>query len=120
MSVSGAEECAQVRTELGVYVVGAIEPRDRARVQGHAASCARCRDELAGLAGLPGLLRKIAADEAVRAWMDEAAGPLPGPPPQALPARVRKTRRWRGWRPRWPLLCCWAWLRCRAGSTSPG
>lgn len=64
MGVSGAGECAQVREELGVYLVGAIGPGDRARVKGHLASCERCRNELAGLAGLPGMLRRIAADEA--------------------------------------------------------
>jgi anti-sigma factor RsiW len=65
-SGSGAAECAKVREELGVYVVGAIEPADRARLRGHLASCPRCRDELAGLAGLPGMLRRIAGDVAPR------------------------------------------------------
>jgi len=68
--VSGVGECAQVREELGVYLVGAIDPGDRARVKGHLTFCARCRDELAGLAGLPGMLRRIPADEAMRAWTD--------------------------------------------------
>jgi Putative zinc-finger len=93
MGVGGAGQCAQVREELGVYVVGAIEPGDRARVDRHLRSCARCRDELAGLAGLPGLLRKIATDEAARAWMDDAAEPAAGPSPEALLARVRAIRR---------------------------
>jgi anti-sigma factor RsiW len=92
VGVSGAGECAQVREELGVYVVGAIEPADRARVDRHLASCALCRNELAGLAGLPGMLRKITADEALRAWMDDAAGPPPAPPPDALLARARRIR----------------------------
>ena len=92
MSVSGAGECAQVREELGVYVVGAIEPGDRARVDRHLTSCERCRDELAGLAGLPGMLRKIAADEAAPAWMDNVAGPPPAPSPDALLARTRRIR----------------------------
>jgi anti-sigma factor RsiW len=64
---SSAGECAQVRQELGVYVVGAIEPANRARLKRHLTACARCRDELAGLAGLPGMLRRTAGDVAVRA-----------------------------------------------------
>jgi anti-sigma factor RsiW len=92
VGVSGATECTQVRAELGVYVVGAIEPSDRARVDRHLTSCALCRDELAGLAGLPGMLRKIAADEAVQAWVEDAAGPPPAPTPDALLARARRIR----------------------------
>jgi anti-sigma factor RsiW len=42
-----------------VYVTGAIAPADRAALVRHLASCERCRDELAGLAGLPGLLRRL-------------------------------------------------------------
>jgi predicted anti-sigma-YlaC factor YlaD len=50
--------CAQIRHELGAYLVGAISPRDRAVLVGHLATCDQCRDELAGLAALPGLLRR--------------------------------------------------------------
>jgi anti-sigma factor RsiW len=56
--VSGPSQCAQIRPELGVYVLGAIAPADRAMVGRHVASCPRCREEVAGLAGLPALLRK--------------------------------------------------------------
>ena len=33
------EECALIRPELGVYVLGVIAPADRARVSRHLASC---------------------------------------------------------------------------------
>jgi predicted lipoprotein with Yx(FWY)xxD motif len=62
-------ECAGIRPQLGVYVTGAIAPADRAVVVRHLASCGRCRDELAGLAALPGLLRRLPA---------RPAAPLPG------------------------------------------
>lgn len=52
------DDCAQIRLELGSYLVGSISPADRARLVRHIASCDQCRDELAGLAGLPGLLRR--------------------------------------------------------------
>ena len=50
--------CAGIRPLLGVYLTGAIAPADRAVVVRHLAACADCRAELAGLAGLPALLRR--------------------------------------------------------------
>ena len=73
-------DCAQCRNELGVYVLGAIEPAERAQVDRHLAGCPRCRDELAGLAGLPGLLCRALPDVALRAWTDDPGEPVPGPP----------------------------------------
>ncbi len=58
--------CGEVRLELGVYVLGAIAAGDRSAVGAHLACCADCRDELAELAGLPGLLSRVPADEAER------------------------------------------------------
>lgn len=57
-------ECAEARTALGVYVLGAIDPAERALVESHLATCRECRDELAGLAGLPALLSRVSAEEA--------------------------------------------------------
>jgi predicted anti-sigma-YlaC factor YlaD len=55
--------CAEIRISLGAYVLGALEPADRARVDAHLATCAECRDELASLAGLPGLLGRVSRAE---------------------------------------------------------
>ena len=49
-------DCTDARQSLGVYVLGAIEPAERALVDAHLLTCRDCRDELAGLAGLPALL----------------------------------------------------------------
>lgn len=57
-------ECPEARTSLGVYVLGAIDPAERALVDSHLATCRQCRDELAGLAGLPALLSRVSAEEA--------------------------------------------------------
>jgi hypothetical protein len=57
-------ECAEARISLGVYVLGAIDPAERALVESHLATCRDCRDELAGLAGLPALLARVSAEEA--------------------------------------------------------
>jgi anti-sigma-K factor RskA len=58
--------CQFTRQSLGVYVVGAIEPAERALVDSHLAGCPACREELAGLAGLPALLGRVPAAEAER------------------------------------------------------
>jgi predicted lipoprotein with Yx(FWY)xxD motif len=50
--------CAGIRPQLGVYLTGAIAPADRVVVVRHLTACAECRAELAGLAGLPALLRR--------------------------------------------------------------
>jgi hypothetical protein len=57
-------ECPEVRISLGVYVLGAIDPAERAQVESHLVTCRECRDELAGLAGLPALLARVSAEEA--------------------------------------------------------
>jgi predicted lipoprotein with Yx(FWY)xxD motif len=53
-----ADTCTGIRPALGVYLTGAIAPADRVVVVRHLAACADCRAELAGLAGLPALLRR--------------------------------------------------------------
>ncbi|MFL6053867.1 MAG: anti-sigma factor family protein [Actinoallomurus sp.] len=66
--------CADLRALLGVYVLGAIDPAERALVDAHLAHCRRCRDELAGLAGLPALLGRVTEDQIAQA----------GAPPEEL------------------------------------
>jgi len=97
--VSGPSPCAQIRPELGVYLLGAIAPADRARVSRHLASCPGCREELAGLAGLPALLRAVPAATALQ--LSEERPPHPSGPPEPLlegliarVAAVRRRRRW--------------------------
>jgi hypothetical protein len=56
---NGGPTCREIRHLLGVYVVGAIEPAERSVVDEHLVSCQSCRDELAGLAGLPAMLGRV-------------------------------------------------------------
>jgi predicted anti-sigma-YlaC factor YlaD len=92
--------CREIRQSLGVYVLGAIDPAERAMVDEHLATCLDCREELAALAGLPALLRKIPLSEAERIV---AGGPgSDSAAPEELlqsfltrAARVRQARRWR-------------------------
>ncbi|HEU4674503.1 MAG TPA: zf-HC2 domain-containing protein [Motilibacteraceae bacterium] len=51
--------CAEVRLSLGAHVLGALEPAERADVEAHLAACPGCREELAELAVLPGLMSRV-------------------------------------------------------------
>ena len=99
-------ECPEARVSLGVYVLGAIDPADRALVDAHLATCRDCRDELAGLAGLPALLSRVSAPEAdALAGLegrapDGRSGSREAPPELLasvidLTAARRRRRRWR-------------------------
>jgi Putative zinc-finger len=96
--------CAEIRSALGVYVVGAIDPADRAVVEAHLAWCVDCREELAGLAGLPGRLGSVPAADVARLAMGEpvpgggAAGDRPDAALRALLDRAVALRRHRMWR----------------------
>jgi putative zinc finger protein len=93
--------CREIRQALGVYVLGAIDPAERALVDSHLATCPECREELAALAGLPALLRRIPVTEAERLALPGADG-LDEPSEELLHSllaraqRVRHGRRWRG------------------------
>lgn len=80
--------CAAVRMALGGYVVGSLDPGERSEVDAHLPLCPACRDELAKLAGLPGLLGRLTEAEVL-------AGPA-APEPALLDrllATVRTRRR---------------------------
>lgn len=85
--------CRTNRELLGVYVVGAIEPHERAAVDDHLAQCYECREELAGLAPLPALLRRVPADEAehILAAAPQPADARAAPSPELLDSLLAKT-----------------------------
>jgi hypothetical protein len=60
-------DCDEARLALGVYVLGAASPAERAETDAHLAGCADCRSELDQLAGLPALLALLSEEEAVAA-----------------------------------------------------
>jgi Putative zinc-finger len=94
--------CRKFRELLGVYVVGAIEPGERAAVDAHLNQCYECREELAALAPLPALMHRVSPADAERILL---AGPPQSDPAEPSPemldsllARVdarRRTRRFR-------------------------
>jgi anti-sigma factor RsiW len=69
------------------YVLGALAPEDRQRFEEHLRSCDRCAASVRELAGLPGLLARVDSPTTV-----PDAGP---PPPDLLPAVLRRVRRGR-------------------------
>lgn len=57
-----------VRTELGAYVLGALEPAERRAVEQHLNGCDRCRDELVEISVLPSLLDRLSPEEATSGY----------------------------------------------------
>jgi anti-sigma factor RsiW len=96
-------DCTEARPSLGVYVLGAIDPAERGLVDAHLATCRDCRDELAGLAGLPALLARVNPDEISRMSADEPSRVATSDqPPEELLDTVlsladarRRKNRWR-------------------------
>jgi hypothetical protein len=90
--------CGEVRQALGVYIVGAIGPAERAVVDRHLADCGECRTELVELAGLPALLRRVSVTEATALAGDDAgagrqAGVPAGPMLPSLLTQAGRRRR---------------------------
>ena len=86
--------CDQTTLALGAYVIGALDPTERSAVDRHLEACPLCRDELADLAVLPGLLGRVDVDDVVSA--------APPAPPELLDRLLRAAsderrtaRRWR-------------------------
>jgi anti-sigma factor RsiW len=52
------------RTDLGAYLVGSLDPAERAEVGQHLDTCIDCLSDMAELAPLPGVLGRIDAAEA--------------------------------------------------------
>ena len=106
-----------LRDLLAPVALGAAEPAEAARVEAHAAECAICREELAGLRDAAGILAvSVPQQEAPPALKDsimsivraEAAGRAEGEESAAQPAPARaprppRARRLPGLRP-WPAL----------------
>lgn len=108
----GTMDCAEARISLGVYVLGALEPGERAVVDAHLMTCDRCRAELADLENLPALLASVSMDDAVafgdgmrqelaipRAEADErpASGTAISRPADLTAARLRRKSRRAAW-----------------------
>lgn len=96
-----------VRLELGALVLGALAADERARVESHVAGCEECRADLAELAPLPGLLRRVSEAD-VRRPSELPAEPAADAAPDLVPAVVaradRAVREQRARRRRWAVV----------------
>ena len=118
-------DCTDARLSLGVYVLGAIDPAERALVDAHLVTCRDCRDELAGLAGLPALLARVNPDEISRICADDTvrAGTYAGAddrPPEELIGTVLDLAEARRRRTRWRFLAAAAAVVAIAGGLFGG
>ncbi|UZJ25192.1 zf-HC2 domain-containing protein [Rhodococcus antarcticus] len=53
---------AELRSSLGSYLLGSLEPAERTVVDTHLAGCATCREELSSYAALPALMSRVSID----------------------------------------------------------
>ena len=116
-----AWDCTDARTSLGVYVLGAIDPVERALVDAHLVTCQDCRDELAGLAGLPALLARVNPDEVSRIRSDDTVETVTDDqPPEELIGTVLDLAEARRRRTRWRLVAAAAAVVAIAGGLFGG
>jgi anti-sigma factor RsiW len=88
-------DCAAARADLGVYLLGALEPAERSEVEQHLQTCVQCRDQLASLAALPALLRRVADGQAVLGDPGPTSASEKSGPDKLIHAVVRRRRRTR-------------------------
>ena len=79
------------------YVLGSLDAEERRHYEAHLSTCARCREAVAELAGMPALLALLGPDEV--AALDEASPKFPQPPPELLDSLLARIS-WRGRRRR--------------------
>lgn len=85
------------RFDVGVYLLGALDPPERAAFEEHLDSCATCTHELHELAAMPGLLARVPVAALESADLEsgdtdpESSDPEPGP--DLLTEVMRRRRR---------------------------
>lgn len=79
---------AYERLSLGAYVLGALDPVERAEVEAHLSGCEACRDEVAGLAAMPGLLSRVSLEDVLDPPAPRSSGSA-----ERLIGRLRSARR---------------------------
>ena len=80
------------------YVLGSLSAADRQEYEEHLAQCPSCRQAVAELAGMPGLLAQVPAGEALALGFPDEELLLAHPPASLMPALPREPAgRGRGW-----------------------
>jgi anti-sigma factor RsiW len=55
--------CPEAVDGLGAYVLGALDPEERAQLEAHLRECPSCAAELAGFSALPALLDRVSVED---------------------------------------------------------
>lgn len=82
------------RDDVGVYVLGALAPAERTRLEDHARTCAECTATLREFQGLPGLLSRVSESD-LEPGPDDASEGAEVPPGllSRVEVRARRARR---------------------------
>jgi len=83
----------QFAVDDGAYVLGSLAPADRAAFERHLPGCPTCREAVAALAVLPGLLGRLDAATAVAVGPEAGVSTPPTLLPRALAAAAAQRRR---------------------------
>jgi hypothetical protein len=94
------------------YVLGSLDAAQRQQYEAHLKTCARCREAVAELAGMPALLALLDPDKV--AALDEASPELPQPPPELLDSLLAKV----SWRNRRRRRLTWAMAAAAAAAAA--
>ena len=70
------------------YVLGSLDSEERRQYEAHLSTCERCREAVAELSGMPGLLALLDPDEV--AALEEGSPELPALPPVLLDSLLAK------------------------------
>lgn len=84
--------CPYARND-GVYVLGALPPEERHHYEEHVRDCATCAAAVRELAGLPGLLARLPAEQVIGQRDEQLAPPLPQTLLPRLMRQIGKERR---------------------------
>src|SRR5215475_209708 len=81
-----------VTVEIGAYLLGAVSPADRMRIQEHLEDCAICQRDVIDLSSLPGMLWRVTPSDIPDPAADDVTTATP------VKRRIwRSTRRGRSW-----------------------
>jgi hypothetical protein len=91
-------EHVELKRAMGSYLMGALDPPERAEVKEHVTVCGSCRVELASYAGLSGLVSRLTHEEVVSEALLPPSSLLPSVLAAIERQRVAEARRLRRWR----------------------
>ncbi|AJT41043.1 anti-sigma factor family protein [Psychromicrobium lacuslunae] len=74
------------------YVLGSLSPKERHQYEEHLARCALCREAVSQLAGIPGILGTVPAEQAIQVLTQDAIPPAATQTLPELASRVRRGR----------------------------